>query len=467
MTHALAIGYDWLYDDLLPAHRDAIRRAIVEKGLRPAEAAYRKRAWWTQARHNWNQVCNGGIALGALAIAEDEPRLAAYLLRQAVESLPRAMAEFAPDGAWGEGPSYWNYATSYNVYLLAGLETALGTDFGLSGLPGFSRTGDFRMHMVGPTGETFNFADGGSTAGQAPQMFWLARKFDQPHYAWHERELMRGGSALHLWWFDGRGGPPTDFPAARHFQHVEVVAIRGAWNDRRAVFVGLKGGDNKVNHSHLELGAFVLEADGQRWAIDLGADDYNLPAYFGRSRWSYYRLGTAGQNTLLFDDKNQDAKAVAPVIAFHATPARAHAVVDLSAAYVGQAKSVRRGMAMLDRRMVLLQDEIEGTIGRTIAWQMHTRAKIEVSGDRATLTQAGEKLTARLLAPDTAKFNVESAAAPRPQNPNTGVSKLVVKLPASPKPLRLAVLFVPGSAAAEPPSKLVPLAHWQKDWQKD
>ena len=55
--------------------------------------------------------------------------------------LPLAMAEFAPDGAWEEGPGYWNYATVYNVVFLAGLQTALGTDFGLSDIEGFSAGG--------------------------------------------------------------------------------------------------------------------------------------------------------------------------------------------------------------------------------------------------------------------------------------------------------------------------------------
>ena len=36
MTAALAIGYDWLYDDLSAASRKTIRQAILEKGLQPS-----------------------------------------------------------------------------------------------------------------------------------------------------------------------------------------------------------------------------------------------------------------------------------------------------------------------------------------------------------------------------------------------------------------------------------------------
>jgi len=462
MTHALAVGYDWLYKDLSAEDRQTIRRAIVDKGLREAEKVYREKRWWAQSRHNWNQVCNGGITIGALAVADEEPQLAAYILHKAANSVQLAMREFAPDGAWAEGPGYWNYATSYNVYMLAALESALGTDFGLSRFPGFSITGDFRIHVIGPTRENFNFADAGSGAGRAAQMFWFARKFSQPLYAWHERDYIGGTSALHLWWFDARGGPPADFPFDRWFRGTDVVLMRSKWQDPRAVFVGFKGGDSRVNHSHLDLGSFVLEADAERWALDLGGDDYNMPGYFGNNRWTYYRLGTVGHNTLLIDGQNQDPRAAAPIVAFSSTPTRAHAVADLSAAYGKQVKKVRRGIALLDRRQVLVQDEIEGAAGAEIIWQVHTRAKIDLSGDRAVLSQGAEKLTARILSPPGAVFAIQSATPPPPQAQNAGVAKLVVKIAGSDKPMRLAVLLSPGGDDAKAPD-LQPLADWRND----
>ena len=54
MSHALAIGYDWLYDDLSPDDRGLIRRALTEKGLDEAIKIYKRHNWWTVAIHNWN-----------------------------------------------------------------------------------------------------------------------------------------------------------------------------------------------------------------------------------------------------------------------------------------------------------------------------------------------------------------------------------------------------------------------------
>jgi len=83
------------------------------------------------------------------------------------------------------------YATRYTVYFLAGLETALGKDFGLSNIEGFSRAGHFRVYSCGTAGKTFNYADAGSNIEETPGMFWLARRFKQPVYAWQSTEATR------------------------------------------------------------------------------------------------------------------------------------------------------------------------------------------------------------------------------------------------------------------------------------
>jgi hypothetical protein len=463
MTHALAIGYDWLFDVLSAGDRRTIRQAIVDKGLREGEKVYRKGRWWTVSEWNWNQVCNGGMTLGALAVAEDEPELATFIVRHAVASVPLALKQYAPDGAWAEGPGYWNYATRYTVAMLAGLESALGTDFGLSRASGLAQAGDFDICDVGPTRRGFNFADSGEENGHAPLLYWLARKFDKPLYAWFEREYVHGGSALDLWWFDPRGSGPAGYPTDRWFHGVDVIFLRSKWEDPRAVFVGFKGGDNKVGHSHLELGTFVLDADGQRWITALGSDDYNLPGYFGAKRWSYYRLNTQGQNTLLIDGRNQDPKAAAPIVAFHSSPERAHAVADLSAAYAGVAGHVARGIALLDRRVVLVEDELQDVTGFRVVWQAHTRAAVELHGDRAVLSQKGEKLTARILSPPGAKFSIQPANPPPPEHQNPDVRKLVIDCPAQRGLLRLAVLLAPGDGAEQSAPQVTPLAEWTRD----
>lgn len=474
MTHAFAVAYDWLYDSWTPEQRALLSQAMVEKGLRPALGLYRAGGWWTQARHNWNQVCNGGIGMGALALAEAEPELAGEILEAALKSLELAMAEFAPDGAWKEGPGYWNYATSYNVVFLAALQTALGADFGLSQINGFGQTGFFPIYLTGPLGRTFNYADGGDQVIRAPQMFWLARRFNQPAYAWFERQVA-APAALDLLWRDSESAGPASagLPLDKCFRGAEVAVFRSEWGNPKALFLGFKAGDNQANHSHLDLGSFVFDALGARWAMDLGADNYNLPGYFGGQRWQYYRLRAEGHNTLVLNPgpgPDQDPSAAARLIRFESKPAKAFAIADLTSAYHRSARKVCRGLALLARNQLLIQDEIQAAQPAEVWWFMHTPAAIaiEKDGRAATLEQAGVQLRAEILSPARAFFEVRDAqplpGSPHPdrQAGNREIRKLAIHL-AGVTDCRLAVRLVPlppNQGLAPEPPRATALSDW-------
>jgi len=503
---AVALGYDWLYNSLTDTRRRLLRDALVAKALRPALAVYTKppgTRYWPDRINNWNQVCNGGVVLAALAIADDSPDLAGEALAFAVESLPTGMGEFGPDGGWEEGPGYWRYGTLFNVYLIAALESALGTDLGFSRTPGFSETGYFWIHSFGPAGRCFNFSDCSAYLRSVPQIMWMARKFDRPDYAWFERyfvERLADGDLpapqaidlsvehtpvhwMHLIWYDGGGRRPTvtGLPRDAYFRKCEMVTMRSAWEDRDAVFVGFKAGAGNRSHGHLDAGTFVMDALGVRWAMDLGGDDYDLPGYFEawdgsqQRRCSYYRLRPDGHNTLVINPHvapQQDPAAATRITRRVFEGDRAFAVADLSGAYAVQAGSVLRGVALSDdRRRVLIQDEVRSRLATDVWWFMHTKAEIDVAADgRSALMSRGDaRLWARILSPDGARFTVMEAcpipntADPPAQATNDGVRKLTIHHEKAVSPT-LAVLLVPLEAGASPPDVLpdvVPLADWR------
>jgi hypothetical protein len=346
------------------------------------------------------------------------------------------------------------------VLFLAALESALGHDSGLGALRGLADTGNYRIHAIGPLGLQFNYSDARDTVEAAPQMLWLARRFERPEYARHELAVAatRAGIFDLLWYQPAE--PRSPLPLDAVFRGVAAAFFRSGW-DRGAVFVGFKGGDSGASHSQLDLGTFVLDALGQRWAVDLGGDDYDLPGYFDfqRQRWTYYRNRTEGQNTLVLAGSNQRPRAKAPLIAFDSTPERAFAVADLSAAYADEARRVWRGVALLGRRDVLVQDELQLARRAEVAWQMHTRAEVELRGDRALLRASDQVLEARVLAPGGARFEVRPAAAPSPQGQQPDVRVLMVRLPRARGRVRLAVLLSPGGATAPAPP-VEALARW-------
>lgn len=468
MSHAIGIAYDWFYDQWTPEERSEIVDMLVKKGLTPAREGYENNAWWSHSEHNWNQVCNGGIGIGALAVADIQPELAGFLLKQSVQDMPLALKSYAPDGGWGEGPGYWHYATRYTVYFFAALDTALRTDFGLSDAEGLRGAGGFRIHSCGLIGMTFNYADAGSGAGAAHEMFWLAQRYNEPILAWHERETLKDDriSALDLIWYTPIGTDPASSGFARDalYRGINVAFSRSAWNDPKAIYLGFKGGDNKTNHSHLDLGCFVLDADGVRWALDLGGDDYNLPGYFGAQRWTYFRLNTQSHNTLIVNGGNQDPSAPAPIIGAYSSDDLAWAAADLSQAYP-DLKMAQRGVAMIERSMVLIQDEIAPKTSADVQWGMLTDAEIETHGASATLSKSGEKLEATILSPAGASFEWIDGNPPKPQKQHEGAKKLVINLKGVDKPATIAVMLAPyrgKDAAPGIPMNVKPIDQWKQ-----
>jgi hypothetical protein len=461
MTSALAIGYDWLFDYLSPEDRSNIRRAITEKGLNPGRQAYLSDAWWTKSSSNWNQVCNAGLTLGALAVADEEPEVASDIIIKARSSIAASMLSFSPDGGDEEGPGYWNYATKYNAFYLAALQSALSTDFEFKKTQGLADTGNFRIQLIGPIDLTFNYADADEKLYSAPQMFWYATEFHRPSYAIFEGQIAdRRLEIFHLLWSNKldtlrqEPNPPLD----AMFRAVDVAIFRSAWGDKAAFYIGFKGGSNEATHAHLDLGTFVLDALGVRWALDLGPDDYQLPGYFNKQRWSYYRTRTEGHNTLTIDGENQNLAGRARLVAFLSTSRRAFAVADLTDAYKPKINSALRGVALLDRQHVLVQDEVEAPNPVDVVWNFHTSAKVELHGSRTVLSQGGAQIQARILSPDGARFEVISANPVPPQRQQPDVRNLVIRLPKRTTNVRISVLI--DSVGPEFTPTLEPLKNW-------
>ncbi len=479
MTTAVAIGYDWLYPEWDDAMRNLLRTAIVEKGLKPSLEFDA----WTRKTNNWNQVCNGGMTVGALAVAESEPELAARIIARAINTVPISMAEYEPDGAYPEGPGYWNYGTTFNVIMITALQSVLDTDFGLIERPGFLASADYFLHVAGPSGYYFNYSDCGR-AGQslAPAMFWFASQRRDPYLLWRVLPKLRELAGA-----EGRTSPDRTFPLMLVWMssapvkpvkpsalswtgrgHTPVALHRSGW-DAAASFVGIKGGSPSGNHAHMDVGTFVMDADGVRWADDLGSQSYNSLESKGinlwdraqeSDRWKVFRLGTSAHNVLMVDGQQQRVDGMAPIV----LAKKGRTVIDTSAVYRGQLADARRGAGLQPGGSVRVQDEFTAP-GHPISvrWAMLTFAEVKVDEPgRATLRQGGKRLSFRVLEPSDAQLRIYPTdpppAATDASNEGTRLLGFEIAVPGS-HAQRIVVELVPQSASGrlEP---VVPLAEW-------
>jgi hypothetical protein len=413
MAAAFAIAYDWLYPFLSPEDRTWIRDAIVQKGINPGLLGYAGQANWATSHLSWNPVCSGGLGLAALAIAEDETERSQHVLQYAIDTFAKGLTTYAADGSWPEGPAYWSAATRYSVYFLAGMQSALGMDFGISGNVGFSRTGRYRVYFSGPSNRTFNFGDTSDELTAEPAMFWMARRYAQPPYAWQEQRLaekVNSSEPLDLVWYNRDAKPPQPpmWPLDAIFSGSQCVFFRSSWEDPNALFLAVKGGDNRASRAHLDLGSFVLDAGGVRWALDLGPDEPPAPPT-GKLRWASYRTRTEAHSTPLVDGDNQDPRADARIMRHEFSQDLSWVQIDLSKAYPTKVKQLQRRIGMAQRQCVLIEDTLQADQPVELLWSMVTDAEIHVNGQVAQLLKGEWTLSAEILSPRHAVFDVASA----------------------------------------------------------
>lgn len=479
MTTGVALGYDWLYQDLPASSRATIREAILKKGLEPSLEP--KNNYWLTNTNNWNQVCNAGMAFGALAVYEDQPELARTLLNRAVTTVVTSMRHaYSPDGAYPEGSMYWSYGTSFNVLLISALDKAFGQSFGLTQQPGFLKTAAYEQNMVGPTGKAFNFSDSVEKNELLPAMFWFADHLHDPSLLWVERPKLQSASQqvanrllpAVLLWSGGLGVKDTPAPAPAPWVgtgETPVALLRTSWTDPAAVYVGFKGGSPSASHGHMDVGSFVLDADGQRWAMDFGMQQYeSLESkgldIFGKQRWDVFRYTNQTHNTLTVNDQLQAAKGTAPLTACSADPNFLSATANLTALYPQALAAAQRGVAIVDRRYVVVRDEVTaGPAPATVRWTMLTPATVrQLSPTTAELTQGGKKLLLQVTEPATIALKTWPTTGPHDYdapNPGTTLVGFELQVPANAK-VPFSVLLVPGSAAGSKLRPVLPLAQW-------
>ena len=454
MTTALAIGYDWLHSELSESDRAAIRAAIVDKGLKASFTDPPQS--FVKANSNWSQVCHGGMTVGALAVADESPQLATDVVKRAVENLPRPMTMYAPDGAYPEGPSYWDYGTTYNTIALVAMQSAVGTDFGLLNQSGFLRTSDYRLHLVGPSGLNFSYSDGNEEAGKTPSpaAFYLAKQRREPGLLFNELKAIDGllaGPApvgndnynpdAWLWlvmlWLPDDAKHST--PTATHYAaagNTPVATHRSSWNDD-ATFVAIKGGSPSDGHAHMDIGSFCLDALGVRWANDLGNQSYTKlesrgiklwDRSQGGQRWQVFRLGPMSHNILTINGHEQSVKGRGTITRSD----EESTVVDLTDIYDADLTKAERELRLTPDRSVLLTDRLRATpdTAANVRWAMTTRARVTVDSPRsATLTLDGKTLRLTVESPQNAKLSVQSADPPPSDFDarNAGVSQVLIR----------------------------------------
>lgn len=425
MTMAVSIGYDWLFDYLDNNTKKILEDAILKKGLYeslPEKASDPENYSFLKKKNNWNSVCNTAMAVGALTIYHSNPQLAQKIISRSIKLVRDvALEEYMPNGNYPEGYTYWTYGTAYNVLFINVLEKIYGTSFGIADNPGFKATPEFILQMSTQNMGTFAYSDCFDDYTFSFPMFWFASRSGNNAMLWGEankltqmkkkgmsNEGMLGVRYLPsvILWASPKPFADIKTPSKRLFvgQGTTPVALmRNHWGGSDEIFVGLKGGSCLTNHSHMDIGSFVMYRGVNQWVKDLGAQDYYSLEKYGINlghraqesrRWDVLKLSNKVHNVIMFNGAKQNVGAKAMITASGDKPNFVFAVTDLSKIDSAYIKNHHRGVAIVNNNYVVVRDEVTNSSNFTdMRWAMLTAADVKIIDDHhAELSMNGEKL---------------------------------------------------------------------------
>ena len=473
MTTALALGYDWLFHALPTSSKNEIRAAIIEKGLIPSTKDGND--FWKDRAFNWNQVCNSGMALGALATYENVPELAEMILKRAKSGIKYPLVTYEPDGAYKEGPMYWVYGTTYHVLLVDAWNQLFQDKIEVS--DAFLRSGEFMVHSYGPTG-FFNYGDSRSDNRLAVALFWFANKTNDQSILWNQRPFLEMSPReldhdphisqqysnrflpfMILWMsrFERMKLQPPELKSWAGLGKAPVAFHRSSW-DNDAIFVGIKAGTPQSGHAHMDEGSFVMDADGIRWALDLGMHDYHKLEsqginLFGGDRWKVHRYTNFLHNTLVVDDSLQIPDAYANVIENVTDQDSPYSIINLTPVYRHSLDSAVRRIGLIKDNYVCIQDKIiNSDKSSEVRWAMLTYDNINIINDTtALINYQGKQLTFKIDSDQPITIKTFSADPPNSyedKNPGKTMLGFTIKLAPNQK-ANWKVFLIPGEVKSK------------------
>lgn len=407
MALAVGVGYDWLYKDI-----PLDLRALVEKRVRDYAYSPSRNPSKTFYRmiNNWNQVCNCGLVVSALGIFEpDEPNVKA-IVDSCVRTNRKPQAfMYSPDGNYIEGSGYWNYGTSFEVLMLAVMEDVLGTDFGLSEVEGFMKTGDYMNFMYGAVGQFFNYVDNSSRECSSPALWYFALKQGRPELLYHDMQLLREGRYVSsdaqrllplLMGFVARMDVGSiDRPSEKYYSGrgaTPVIVVHTDWTfSETDKYLGFKGGAMANSHGHGDAGTFVYDAYGYRWAMEYDHCAYasyeKRMAELGGNlwdpsensmRWNLFRYNNRQHNTLTINDKNHTTTGAAKIVDEFREGRFLGGSMDMTPVFGDDVESASRTVRLVDESYLEVRDEVTAPSSKPVhvRWTMVTPSEVSVAG---------------------------------------------------------------------------------------
>jgi len=412
----LAVGLDYLWDELERAERDQIVAALVQR----TREFHRLANPVDDPFHNHNITYGPpNLTYAALALYHHEVEAENWLWDILV-FFDRYWPSFGgDDGGWGNSLGYGEQLSTQSV--MHALFVATGINFFET--PWARNNGKHLLYFQPPYDHSTSFGDASydRPKGLHKQILQIyAAVFQDPYYQWYADQVDTPSNSSSnymlshsLYWpKTPTAKPPTDQPESIHFRDIDWVAIHSHLADRdRNVMLQFKSSHyGSFNHSHADQNSFILSAFGCQLLIDSGY----YPWYGSPHDVSWTRQ-TRAHNALLINGKGQgvwNIAAAGRIIGFAAGTDFDYTAGDATAAY--QAPSLgaapaelcasREGVLRVVRRIVfcraeqafVILDEVETRTPAAIQFLLHALQAFEIEQARRVITISTPGASARI-----------------------------------------------------------------------
>lgn len=438
--HGMAYIYDWLYDDWNEDELAKIEE-IFERIIYPHfDAGYMSAqpflyggpkkgyANFTIGVANQTVVINAGMLAAAVACFDKNPQKFGDVIATILHAVTGPIMQYAPDGGWQEGGSYWVYTVNSLPVLINNLITGVGTDFDICKTPGLMETSNWPISLSGANGSFKAGDDSGVGKTHGYHMF-AARQSDNMALAKFYKENVGNYDIISLanFVFDSEieaVGAEMEIPTDYYFAKLNHVTMKAGQDDADTM-VYFHGGSQQDSHGHMDTGTFLFDMLGERWTAEITHENYNLREYGSYEndgtyidniyRGRFYRDRGEAKNVVItnYDSVPGDlaTEGKAEIEKYVTTEAGAYAIMNLTTNNPIYECGVRGIMLNRATGQIIVEDDYQAKEDADFWWFMSTDAEVEISSDgkSAILSKNNKRIWASILTDGDNKFEFLAA----------------------------------------------------------
>ena len=309
------LGKDFL-DEVTPIIRERILYEVRRRVILPY-LNYSDYWWMGYVRRNINNWCPWitSNVLTACALCEPDMNIRKDVTRKSMEVIDHFTLIYDEDGGCDEGPNYWTVAGASYFDCLELLYDITGGQVDVFDDPFIRNMGEYISKVCININENYyvNFADSGPrvkiprnlvtrfgrrTKSEMLEKFGLNCSLTDYAMQWYlYRSLKNCCESL----------PPKttpSYPQTAWFGGIEVMVAREDTEGNKGLFFAMKGGHNRENHNHNDVGHFIVYDNGAPLIIDVGVGTYCADT-FNENRYKIFTMRSSYHNLPTFNDVEQ------------------------------------------------------------------------------------------------------------------------------------------------------------------